>query len=143
MRIESNSGREKPMRWIRLQIIFPAFAAALALSGSSSAASQAQGRETYAELPGVRIWYKDTGGSGVPVVFMHAATGSVRSWEYQIPAFTAAGYRFIAFDRRGWGRSVIDPAGVQPGVAADDLQGLLNHLRIDRFHLVGTAAGGF
>jgi len=63
-------------------------------------------------------------------------------WEYQLPAFTATGYRVVAYDRRGFGRSVIDPAGVQPGTGADDLQALVNHLRIDRFHLVGTAAGG-
>ncbi|PYS51141.1 MAG: alpha/beta hydrolase [Acidobacteria bacterium] len=100
-------------------------------------------RETYAELPGARIWYKDTGGDGVPVVFLHAATGSNRNWEYQIPAFVGAGFRFIAYDRRGWGRSVIDPAGKQPGTGADDLQSLMDHLRMDRFHLVGTAAGAF
>jgi len=76
------------------------------------------------------------------VVFIHAATGSSRVWEYQLPAFTAAGYRVVAYDRRGFGRSVIDPAGVQPGTGADDLLALVNHLGIDRFHLVGTAAGG-
>jgi pimeloyl-ACP methyl ester carboxylesterase len=76
-------------------------------------------------------------------VFLHAATGSSRVWEYQLPAFTAAGYRVVAYDRRGFGRSVVDPAGQQPGTGADDLQALVNHLRIDRFHLVGTAAGGF
>jgi pimeloyl-ACP methyl ester carboxylesterase len=103
----------------------------------------APARETYAELPGVRLWFRDTGGSGVPVVFMHAATGSSRNWEKQIPVFTGAGFRFIAYDRRGWGRSVINPAGPQPGTAADDLQGLMNYLGVDRFHLVGTAAGGF
>jgi pimeloyl-ACP methyl ester carboxylesterase len=100
-------------------------------------------REAAAGLPGVRLWYIDSGGSGVAVVFMHAATGSVRNWEYQVTAFTDAGYRFIAFDRRGWGRTVIDPSGPQPGTAADDLNALMTHLRIDRFHLVGTAAGGF
>lgn len=99
-------------------------------------------REAYAELSGVRLWYTDTGGNGVPVVFIHAATGSSRVWEHQVPAFVAAGYRVIAYDRRGFGRSAIDPKGVQPGTAADDLLGLVNHLGIDRFHLVGTAAGG-
>jgi pimeloyl-ACP methyl ester carboxylesterase len=74
---------------------------------------------------------------------MHAATGSVKNWEHQVGALTAAGYRFIAFDRRGWGRTVIEPSGPQPGTAADDLEGLVKHLGIDRFHLVGTAAGGF
>ncbi|PYR31495.1 MAG: alpha/beta hydrolase [Acidobacteria bacterium] len=108
----------------------------------TSAQAPSPERETYAELPGVRIWYRDTGGGGVPVVFLHAATGSSRVWEYQLPAFTATGYRVVAYDRRGFGRSVIDPAGVQPGTGADDLQALVNHLRIDRFHLVGTAAGG-
>jgi pimeloyl-ACP methyl ester carboxylesterase len=112
-------------------------------STSTSAQAPAPERETHAELPGVKLWYKDTGGSGVPVVFVHAATGSSRVWEYQIPAFTKSGFRVIAYDRRGYGRTVIDPSGVQPGTGADDLQALLNHLRIDRFHLVGTAAGGF
>jgi len=97
----------------------------------------------YAEVPGAKIFYTDTGGAGVAVVFLHAATGSSRVWEYQIPAFTKAGYRVIAFDRRGWGRTVIDPAGPQPGTAADDLRGLLDHLGLDRVHLVATAAGAF
>src|ERR1700733_12489730 len=96
----------------------------------------------YAEVPGARIFYTDTGGSGVPVVFLHAATGSSRVWEYQIPPFTKAGYRVIAFDRRGWGRTVVDPAGPQPGTGADDLRALLDHLGIDRAHLVSKAGGG-
>jgi pimeloyl-ACP methyl ester carboxylesterase len=99
--------------------------------------------EAHAELPGARIFYRDSGGNGVPVVFLHAATGSSRVWEYQISALTTAGYRFIAFDRRGWGRTVIDPAGPQPGTAADDLLGLLDHLGLQRIHVIGTAAGGF
>ncbi len=99
--------------------------------------------EAYANVPGARLFYLDTGGSGVPVVFLHAATGSSQVWKYQIPAFTKAGYRVIAFDRRGWGRTQIDPAGPQPGTAADDLLALLDHLGIQRAHLIGTAAGGF
>jgi len=108
---------------------------------TAQTAQPATAYEGYAQLPGIRIWYKDTGGSGVPVVFMHAATGSSRVWDYQIPAFTAAGYRLIAYDRRGWGRSEIVATGPQPGTGADDLQALMDHLKIDRFHLVATAAG--
>ena len=89
----------------------------------------------------VRVNFTDTGGAGVPVVLLHAATGSVLSWEHQTPAFVKAGYRVIAFDRRGWGKSPADPRS--PGTAADDLIALMDSLRIDRFHLVGTAAGGF
>ena len=114
-------------------------------SPSTSASAQAPppAREAYADLPGVRVWYKDSGGRGVPVVFLHAATGSSRVWEHQFPVFAGRGYRVIAYDRRGWGRSVIDPEGVQPGTGADDLLALIAHLGIDRVHLVGTAAGGF
>jgi pimeloyl-ACP methyl ester carboxylesterase len=110
---------------------------------SAAPAAAISMRETHAELPGVRLFFRDSGGAGVPVVFMHAATGSSRVWEYQIPAFAAAGFRVIAFDRRGFGRTAIVPGGVQPGTAADDLQALMDHLKVDRFHLVGTAAGGF
>ena len=110
---------------------------------ASTLSAQVAIHEGYAELPGARIFYIDGGGNGVPVVFLHAATGSTRAWEYQIPAFTAAGYRVVAFDRRGWGRTVVDPAGPQPGTGADDLLGLLDHLGIERVHMVGTAAGAF
>jgi pimeloyl-ACP methyl ester carboxylesterase len=103
----------------------------------------AQPREASADLPGVRLWFTDSGGSGAPIVFVHAATGSSRVWEFQRPVFTAQGYRVVTYDRRGYGRSTVDPAGPQPGTGADDLNALMDHLKIDRFHLVGTAAGGF
>ena len=51
-------------------------------------------------------------------------------WENQVAAFTGVGYRFIAYDRRAEGNAV------------DDLEALAEHLVLDRFHLVGTAAGG-
>lgn len=117
--------------------------AGVTLAAQTPATPAVPMRETFAELPGARIWYRDSGGNGVPVVFLHAATGSSRVWEHQIPAFTAAGYRFIAYDRRGFGRTVINSAGTQPGTGADDLHALMDHLAIDRFHLIGTAAGGF
>ena len=100
-------------------------------------------RENIVDLPGVHLSYSDTGSTGAPVVFVHAATGSSRVWENQRRAFTARGYRVITYDRRGFGNSTIDATGPQPGTGADDLLGLINHLRLDRIHLVGTAAGGF
>ena len=108
----------------------------------------------YVDLPGVHLWYNDTGGTGVPVVFMHAASGTCESWVYQLPVFTAAGYRCIPYDRRNWGRSQPDlaregPEGPaptqsrqQPGSVSDDLHGLVHSLGLDRFHIVATAAGG-
>jgi pimeloyl-ACP methyl ester carboxylesterase len=153
----SHSGETSAIERDMRQIFFLTFvnlAAVIGNAGQGAAmpsrhqAAQARdrsaaARESYAEIPGARIWFKDTGGSGVPVVFLHAATGNSQAWEYQLPAFTTRGYRVIVYDRRGWGRTVIDPAGPQPGTAADDLQALMNYLCIDRFHLVATAAGGF
>src|SRR5262245_47212240 len=83
--------------------------------------------EGFAQLPGARLFYRDTGGSGVPVILLHAATGTSDCWDYQIPAFRAAGYRVIAYDRRGWGRTELDPAEPQISMAADDLLGLLDY----------------
>jgi pimeloyl-ACP methyl ester carboxylesterase len=96
----------------------------------------------FATLPGVDLWYEDTGGDGTPVVFLHAATGTSESWLYQLPAFTSAGYRCITYDRRTWGRSRTTDPGPQPGFMGDDLHGLVESLELRRFHLVATAAGG-
>ncbi len=114
-----------------------------ALGTVSFAQVKAPAREASADLPGVRLWFADSGGSGEPVVFVHAATGSSRVWEYQRPVFVSRGYRVITYDRRGYGRSMADSSGPQPGTGADDLNALMDHLKIDRFHLVATAAGGF
>jgi pimeloyl-ACP methyl ester carboxylesterase len=98
----------------------------------------------YADLPGVRLWYTDTGGTGVPVILLHANTGNADSWQPNIPGFVEAGYRVITFDRRGWGRSRANPAtGPQPGTIAEDLHALVEHLGLERLHLVGVAGGGF
>ena len=96
----------------------------------------------YLTLPGVDLWYEDTGGSGVPVVLLHAASGTAECWVYQWPAFSAAGYRCIAYDRRTWGRTRSNDPEQQPGYVGDDLHALLESLSLDRVHLVGTAAGG-
>ena len=88
-------------------------------------AAETASRGAYAELPGVKLWFTDSGGSGVPIVLLHPNTGTVEIWQPQIAAFAAAGYRVIAFDRKGWGRSVADPAsGAQPGSIAGDLDAL-------------------
>ena len=98
----------------------------------------------HAQLPGVKLWFLDTGGAGVPAVLLHPNTGTVDIWEPQMTGLAQAGYRAIAFDRRGWGKSVAEPkSGEQPGSIAGDLDALAEHLKLDRFHLIGVAGGGF
>lgn len=105
-------------------------------------APQIAGR--HAELPGVKLWFTDTGGSGTPIVLLHANTGTSAEWAAQSVAFAQAGYRVVAFDRRGWGKSLAEPGrGTQPGTVAEDLDALADHLQLPRFHLVGIAGGGF
>ena len=96
----------------------------------------------YLVMPGVDLWFEDTGGGGTPVILLHAASGTCASWEYQLPTFTAAGYRCIAYDRRTWGRSHPTDPAQQPGFAGDDLHALVEGLGLERVHLVATAAGG-
>ncbi|MEC9280773.1 MAG: alpha/beta hydrolase [Chloroflexota bacterium] len=93
----------------------------------------------YANIPGARLWFKETGRHGMPVVFLHAASGTSDSWILQEPAFIEAGYRCVAYDRKNWGRS---ESITQAGSAADDLEALVQHLGLDRFHLVCSALGG-
>jgi len=95
----------------------------------------------FAEVPGARLWYEDTGGSGPALVLLHARTGSAAMWRRQIAAFGGAGYRCLAYDRRQSGRTEVD-AYAPDVLPADDLRLLMDRLAIDRFHLLATAAGG-
>ena len=101
-------------------------------------------RGAHAHLPGVELWFVDSGRPGVPIVLLHPNTGTCAVWEEQIAGLSRAGYRVIAFDRRGWGKSVPVPeTGPQPGSIAGDLDALAEHLALDQFHLLGVAGGGF
>lgn len=103
---------------------------------------QAPARNGQAQADGARIGYWDTEGPGRAVVLLHAATQSMAGWPYQQPALAQAGYRAIAYSRRGYRGS--DPADpTNPGNATDDLLALLDHLAIPRAHLVAAAHGGF
>src|SRR5262245_40768052 len=95
----------------------------------------------FADLPGIRTWYIDTEGNGETIVLLHSTTATSVSWEPQINAFAGAGYRVIAPDRRGWGRSVA-AAGSKHVPGADDVDALVDHLKLDGLHLVGIGGGG-
>lgn len=95
-------------------------------------------------LPGVRLLYRDSGGNGPAIIFLHANTGTSQSWEPQFAYFISGGFRVIAFDRRGRGGSVPAPeSGEQPGSVSEDLSSLVEHLKLQHFILVGVAGGGF
>jgi pimeloyl-ACP methyl ester carboxylesterase len=102
---------------------------------------QVSAKEGMAELPGTRLGYWDTGGAGEPIVLLHPASGSALIWLYQQPVFAKAGYRVIAYSRRNYYNSDLAPAD-NPGTASGDLQNMIEFLRLEKFHLVSSAAGG-
>ncbi len=115
---------------------------------SSTPMSGGRATESFAgrfvDLPGVKLHYIDSGGAGIPLVLLHANTGTVESWAPQIEPFAQAGYRVVALDRRGWGKSVADlAAGARPGAVSDDIEALADYLKLEKFHLLGIAGGGF
>lgn len=90
----------------------------------------------------VRLHIEDTGGSGRPVVLIHGWPLSAQAWEPQIPVLEAAGYRVVAYDRRGFGRSDRPESGYSYDTLADDLQRVLDECKLQDVTLVGFSMGG-
>ena len=90
---------------------------------------------------GVEIFYKDWG-SGQPIVFSHGWPLSADDWDNQMLFFLKQGYRVIAHDRRGHGRSTQVAGGHDMDHYADDLAAVTAHLGVkDAIH-VGHSTGG-
>ena len=89
----------------------------------------------------VELHYTDQG-SGAPVVLIHGWPLSGRSWESQVPALVDAGYRVIAYDRRGFGASSQPADGYDYDTFAADLDVLLRTLDLQGVTLVGFSMGG-
>jgi non-heme chloroperoxidase len=89
----------------------------------------------------INLYYEDHG-SGKPVVLIHGYPLSSASWEKQIPVLLEAGYRVIAFDRRGFGKSDQPTSGYNYDTFAEDLHKVIHHLKLRDFALVGFSMGG-
>ena len=93
------------------------------------------------ETNGITLAYEDTGGDGAAVIFTHGLGGSANGWLAQLEACRERGWRGIAYDQRGAGRSE-KPAGPYSVTTwAEDLVGLLEGLGIERAALVGHSVG--
>lgn len=87
------------------------------------------------------IYYEDLG-KGKPVVLIHGWPLSHRMWETQINGLVDAGYRCIAYDRRGFGESGKPAAGYDYDTFASDLNDLINQLDLRDVTLAGFSMGG-
>jgi pimeloyl-ACP methyl ester carboxylesterase len=92
---------------------------------------------------GVRLYYEETG-SGTPVIFVHEYAGDHRAWEPQMRHFGQR-YRAITYAARGYPPSDVpeDVSKYSQTRAADDIGSVLDHLKIDKAHVVGLSMGGF
>ena len=90
---------------------------------------------------GVQIYYKDWG-SGTPIVFSHGWPLSSDDWDAQMMYFVQKGFRVIAHDRRGHGRSTQVGTGHDMDHYADDLAAVVQHLDLKGAIHVGHSTGG-
>jgi non-heme chloroperoxidase len=89
----------------------------------------------------IDLYYEDHG-SGKPAVLIHGYPLSGASWEKQLVALLAAGYRVITYDRRGFGQSSQPTSGYDYDTFAEDLRKLVTKLELRDFALVGFSMGG-
>ncbi|MFI1535356.1 alpha/beta fold hydrolase [Streptomyces anandii] len=91
---------------------------------------------------GTRLHYVDYGPAEGPVaVFVNSAYLGTEMWEFQMPALAEEGYRCVAMDRRGHGRSEDVWGGYDLDTLADDLHGLLDHLDLRAVTMIGHSMG--
>ncbi len=81
-------------------------------------------------------------GAGAPILFLSSLGCSSRMWDYQIPAFAEAGFRCIAFDRRGHGRSDEPAGGYDFDTLADDIAALVDGLDLSGLTLIAHSMAG-
>lgn len=97
------------------------------------------------ELNGHRLYWETHGEADAPVVLLlHHGLGSVRSWKRQIPALVEAGWRVLAYDRWGYGKSEPRPRFLSGFLQADaaECTQLLEALEIRRCAVIGHSDGG-
>lgn len=122
----------------------PAFAAQAAQPAKSAdTAVAAQTASTITTADGVQLYYKDWGPKDGPVVtFSHGWPLSSDSWESQMLFLASQGYRVVAHDRRGHGRSSQPWEGNDMDHYADDLAAVIEALDLKDVTLVGFSTGG-
>ena len=88
-----------------------------------------------------KLFYSDSG-EGTPVILIHGWPVNADMWEYQKLELLRRGFRVIAYDRRGFGRSDQTATGYDYNTFADDLNSLVEHLEVPKVQLVGFSMGG-
>ncbi|WP_293970019.1 alpha/beta hydrolase [Sphingomonas sp.] len=114
--------------------------ATMAIMGRLSAALPSP-RESWIDVGEASLYVRDSGGTGIPVLLAHPVTGSALVWEAQEAHYASAGYRVISWSRRDHARSRTETFRSEPDQTADLLR-IVDALKLNRFHALGSAAGG-
>lgn len=112
--------------------------------GGTAAVALADDAPSAASAPAspVRLHIEDLRGAGRPMVLIHGWPLSAQAWRPQMSALQAAGYRVVAYDRRGFGRSDKPDSDYSYDTLADDLQQVLTQCDLQDVTLVGFSMGG-
>jgi len=95
-----------------------------------------------ASVNGIDVYYETHGKQGAPwLTLSHSLACSVRMWDEQIASFKDR-YRILAYDTRGHGQTGAPQGAYTLEQLADDLKGLLDHLKISKTHYCGLSMGG-
>jgi len=117
-----------------------------ASKGAAAAAKPASGKKhaesaIFTTKDGVELYYKDWG-TGQPIFFHHGWPLTSDDWDAQMVFFLAKGYRVIAYDRRGHGRSTQTITGNDMDTYASDVAELVRHLDLKNAVHIGHSTGG-
>jgi pimeloyl-ACP methyl ester carboxylesterase len=89
------------------------------------------------------VYFETVGAPDAPVVVLgHGAGGNHAIWFQQVPVF-AQHYRVVTWDQRGFGSSTNRHDNANPRTATSDLLAILDHLEVERGHVVGQSLGGW
>ena len=94
----------------------------------------------YAELRGIKMYY-EIYGSGEPLLIIHGNGGSIADFNFQIPFFEKK-YKVILADSRAQGKTIDDRDSLSYEMMADDLDALLDALKLDSCYVIGWSDGG-
>ena len=97
---------------------------------------------THLQINGAKLFVQDTGGTGVPIVFIHGLMLPSTSWHTQVARFRTT-HRVITYDLRGQGKSEMTPDGLDLDNLAEDAAVLLDQLGLSSVHVVAFSMGTF
>lgn len=125
----------------RRDILISGLAAGTVAAAAHPRAAWAKAPATITAKDGTRLFHRDWG-EGQPVVFASSWALSGEMWAYQVAHLSERGFRCIAFDRRGHGRSDVPGHGYDMDTLADDLAAVIDTLGLKDVILVGHSMGG-